>query len=193
MPLVDWCISCQLPPFYRLTGKCQATFHWFAHYKTTVCALKNLKNGILRVRSLKTLSPWTGWEAAILAAVQAGISVGMRCCRYVHNIQVKDGPVWICMDLYESAFSWDSGLGYARDRRFASFGPWSRSVKMTLGVAWCLGQVLEAEVIVVPDVGCGVFGNDPLVIGGCTGAKTNRRWFLCSKKFLLGFQQFSEQ
>lgn len=25
--------------------------------------------------------------------------------------------------------------------------------------------------IVVPDVGCGVFGNDPLVIGGCWGAK----------------------
>lgn len=31
-------------------------------------------------------------------------------------------------------------------------------------------QVLEAEVIVVPDVGCGVFGNDPLVIGGCFGS-----------------------
>jgi len=35
-------------------------------------------------------------------------------------------------------------------------------------------QVLEAEVIVVPDVGCGVFGNDPLVIGGCLGSVLRR-------------------
>lgn len=45
---------------------------------------------------------------------------------------------------------------------------------MTEVTCW-LDQVLEAEVIVVPDVGCGVFGNDPLVIGGCMGAKMNQQ------------------
>ena len=35
-------------------------------------------------------------------------------------------------------------------------------------------QILEAEVIVVPDVGCGVFGNDPFVIGGCLGSVLRR-------------------
>ena len=28
--------------------------------------------------------------------------------------------------------------------------------------------------IVVPDVGCGVFGNDPFVIGGCLGSVLRR-------------------
>eukprot|EP00913_Durusdinium_trenchii_P001799 g1666.t1 len=35
-------------------------------------------------------------------------------------------------------------------------------------------QVLQAEVIVVADVGCGVFGNDPFVIGGCLGSVLRR-------------------
>jgi len=73
----------------------------------------------------------------------------------------------------EPAFSWDPGLEYAA-MLFASFCPRSRSVKMTEVTCW-LDQVLEAEVLVVPDVGCGVFGNDPLVIGGCMGAKMNQQ------------------
>ena len=36
-------------------------------------------------------------------------------------------------------------------------------------------QVLKAEVIVVPDVGCGVFGNDPLIIGGCPAPQESTR------------------
>ena len=35
-------------------------------------------------------------------------------------------------------------------------------------------EVLNAEIIIVPDVGCGVFGNDPYVIGGCGGLKLSR-------------------
>ncbi|CAE7674654.1 unnamed protein product [Symbiodinium sp. KB8] len=35
-------------------------------------------------------------------------------------------------------------------------------------------EVLNAEIIIVPDVGCGVFGNDPYIIGGCLGSVLRR-------------------
>ena len=70
-----------------------------------------------------------------------------------------------------------------------SYSTFNFHLLLGLGLESCFGihhsKVLEAEVIVVPDVGCGVFGNDPFVIGGCKGPRPvgkdfgTRDWWIC--------------
>ena len=110
-----------------------------------------------------------GWEAAILAAVQAGMvpkcwNAMVQICPDISRSKTMYMYIYIWLYMYNIHV-----MDLYEPHVWTGIFLWFR--------AWVCGydQVLEAEVIVVPDVGCGVFGNDPLVIGGCMGAKMNQQ------------------